>query len=141
MQQLTRHRTVHPVLKGLVYFGMAVFVLWMGFQPPVTDPPPDLKALQAGTDATLQTAKAAMDLVEANNKLTELMLNGTAGGDSNSLRQIQQSLQANRDTFEKLVAEQHRQEDAMNRTTIERAKDHLSQLRRQRWFAGLAGCL
>ena len=138
-QMLTRHRTFPPVLSSLAYLGIAVVVLWMGFRSPVTEPPLELEELQAGTDSSLKAAQATLELVEANNTLTKLILSGTAGGDSNSLRTLEQSLQTNLLGLEKLAAERRQREDAMNHRAAERANAQLSRLKRQRWSAGIAG--
>lgn len=138
-QMLTRHRALPPILSSLAYLGIAVVVLWVGFRSPVTDPTLDLEELQARTDTSLQAAQATLELVKANDKLTKLILSSTAGGDSNSLRTLEQSLQTNLLGLEKLMAERRQREDAMNQRAAERANAQLSRLKRQRWSAGIAG--
>lgn len=76
---LDHSRTIHPVVKGLAYLGMAAVVLWIGFRQPDRDWDTDPEGVLASVDSSLETAKATLELVEENSRLTRLILD-TKGG-------------------------------------------------------------
>lgn len=138
---LSRLRVVHPVVTGLVYIGMAIVLLWLGFQPPAADPPPDLKALQARTELIEETAKAAMNRVGEIDRLSQQLQKAMAAGDSNALRSIQITLQTHREALEKLAADQRRQTDVMKRVDEGQSTNPASKTSRRRWFSGVVASL
>ena len=79
-----------------------------------------------------------MNLVEENDRLIKLFPSAATGGDSNSIRQIQQSLKTKSEALEGLAAESRRQADATNRLAEERSKNQVSKINRQRWLTGIA---
>ena len=138
---LARPRTVHPVVKSLAYLGLAAVVLWIGFNPPDRDPDTDPQAVLASVDSSLAAAKATMGLVEENSRLTRLILDTKGSVDPDSLRRIQETLRTNQVALERRVAELRREQEASDRQTASKARAQLSALRKQRWFAGIAGVL
>ncbi len=138
---LGRPRTVHPVVKGLAYLGMAGVVLWIGFSQTDRDPDTDPQAVLAAVDSSLATAKATMGLVEENSRLTRSILDTKGSLDPDSLRRIQETLRTNQEVLERRVAELRREQEASDRKTVGKARTKLSALRKQRWFAAIAGVL
>lgn len=137
-RSLNRPRSIPPFVAGLTYLGLAVFLLWKGFQPQDAVAPQDLKALRARFDLDLQRAEAVMKLAEENGRLSKLLLSATTNGDANSLRTIQQSLKTNSEALGKLAADSQRQADEINRVAEGRAKNQASKINWQRWFTGIA---
>jgi hypothetical protein len=137
-RSLNRPRSIPPFVAGLAYLGLAVFLLWMGFQPPDAVAPQDLRALRARSALDLQRAEAMMKLAEENGRLSKLLLSATTEGNAHSLGQIQQSLKTNGEALGKLAADSQRQADEVNRLAEERAKNQASKINWQRWFTGIA---
>lgn len=138
---LDRPRTVHPVVKGLTYLSMAAVVLWIGFRQPNRDLDTDPEGVMAAVDSSLETAKATVALVEENSRLTRLILDTKGGVDPDSLRRIQETLRMNQEALEQRAAELRREQEARERQTAGKSRAQLSALRKQRWFAGIAGVL
>lgn len=128
-------------MKGLAYLGMAAVVLWIGFRQPERDWDTDPEGVLAAVDSSLETAKATVELVEENSRLTRLILDTQGGVDPDSLRRTQETLRMNQEALERRVTELRREQEARDRQTAGKARAQLSALRKQRWFAGLAGIL